>query len=316
LIGHINVKCLFIFKTIAGFLYNYLLLGLMKHTWKITGILVVLFLFTQVIGLTVINNYIDVEQIVKQETVIEDGKEVIKEVIVEEQVFEELPYGIERPELKEKTSYLSILLAIIIATSLALILLKFQAMRLWKLWFFLSVFFTLMIAFNAFIPQLWALVLALVFAGLKTFRNSVIIHNFSELFIYGGLAVIFVPVINVLAIVVILLIISIYDYIAVWKTKHMIKMAKFQAKLKLFAGLMIPYGRKSAILGGGDLGFPLLFSGVIFKSYGWGALITVLTSTLALGYLLVKSEKGKYYPAMPFLTVGILIGFIVVKLVL
>ncbi len=231
-------------------------------------------------------------------------------------MFEELPYGIERPELKEKDSYLSILFAIIIATSLALVLLKYQALRLWKLWFFLSVFFTLMIAFNAFIAQLWALILALVFASLKTFRNSVVIHNFSELFIYGGLAVIFVPVINVLAMVVILVIISIYDYIAVYKTKHMVKMAKFQSKIKLFAGLMIPYGKKAAILGGGDLGFPLLFSGVLFKSYGWGALIVVLTSTLALGYLLVKSEKGKYYPAMPFLTVGILIGYVIVRLVL
>jgi presenilin-like A22 family membrane protease len=179
----------------------------------------------------------------------------------------------------------------------------------------LSVFFTLLIAFNAFINQAFALILALVFASLKTFKDNVIVHNFSELFIYGGLAVIFVPVVNIMSIVIILFLISIYDYIAVWKTKHMVRLAKFQARIKLFAGLLIPYGNKSAILGGGDLGFPLIFSGVLFKTYGWNAVIAVLTSTMALAFLLIKSEKSKYYPAMLFLTIGCLMGFVIIKLI-
>jgi len=287
----------------------------MKHTIYITVVLIVLFFLTQTIGLKIISNYITVKEVVKQEVVLEDGKEVVKEVTVKEEVFRELPYGIERPDIKEKTSYLQIILAIAIATGLALILLKFQAMRLWKLWFFLSVFFTLLIAFNAFINQIGALVLALVLASIKTFKNNMFVHNLSELFIYGGLAVIFVPVVNVVSIVIILFLISIYDYIAVWKTKHMVRLAKFQARMKLFAGLFIPYGNKSAILGGGDMGFPLLFSGVLFKTYGWNALIAVLTTTIALAYLLIRSEKSKYYPAMPFLTVGCLIGFVIIKLI-
>ncbi len=285
----------------------------MKHTTTITAVLIILFLLTQVIGLKTISNYIVVKDVVKKETVIEDGKEVVKEITVQEESFEELPYGLERPQVKEKTGYLQIALAMLMATILALILLKYRALRLWKLWFFLSVFFTLLIAFNAFISQTFALILALVFASFKTFKNNVVIHNFSELFIYGGLAVIFVPVVNLVSIIVILFLISIYDFIAVWKTKHMIKLAKFQAKIKLFAGLFIPYGNKSAILGGGDMGFPLLFAGVLFKTYGWNAIITVITSAIALTYLLIKSENNKYYPAMPFLTVGCLLGFIIIK---
>ncbi|MEK6856869.1 MAG: presenilin family intramembrane aspartyl protease [Nanoarchaeota archaeon] len=286
----------------------------MKHTTAITAVLIILFLLTQIVGLKVISNYIVVKDVVKKETVIENGKEIVKEITIQEESFEELPYGLERPEIKEKTSYIQIALSIIIATALALILLKFQAMRLWKLWFFLSVFFTLLIAFNAFVSQIFALILALVFAAFKTFKNNVVLHNFSELFIYGGLAVIFVPVVNLTSIIVILFLISIYDFIAVWKTKHMIKLAKFQTRIKLFAGLLIPYGNKTAILGGGDMGFPLLFSGVLFKTYGWNAIITVITSAIALTYLLIKSEKGKYYPAMPFLTVGCLLGFIIIKI--
>ncbi len=285
----------------------------MKHTTRITIILIILFLLTQIIGLKIISNYIVVKDVVKSEIIVEDGKEVVREVTVKEEVFEELPYGLERPQVKEKTGYIQLALAMVIATALALILLKFQALRLWKLWFFLSVFFTLLIAFNAFMSQVFALILALIFASVKTFKNNVIVHNFSELFIYGGLAVIFVPVVNLVSIIVILFLISIYDFIAVWKTKHMIKLAKFQARMKLFAGLFIPYGNKSAMLGGGDMGFPLLFSGVLFKTYGWNAIIAVITSALALTYLLIKSEKGKYYPAMPFLTVGCLLGFVIIK---
>jgi len=286
----------------------------MKHTREVTLILILLFLMAQIIGLGIINSYIDVEKVIEKKIVIIDGKEETIEIIVEKETVDKLPYGIERPELKEKTSYLSIIFAVIIATILALILLKYQAMRLWKAWFFLSVFFTLMIAFNAFISSFFSLILALALAFLKTFKNNFYIHNFTELFIYGGLAAIFVPVMGIAAMIIVLVVISVYDFIAVFKTKHMIKMAKFQTKIKLFAGLYVPYGKKAAILGGGDLGFPLLFSGVVFRSYGWISLIIVLTSALALSYLLFKSEKNKYYPAMPYLTIGCLIGYGIIRL--
>ena len=288
----------------------------MKHTLRVTLILITLFLISQIIGLVIINNYIGFESVIEKQTIVIDGKEEIVSVVVEKETVDELPYGIERPQLKEKGSYLSIIFAIIFATVLALILLKFQAIRLWKAWFFLSVFFTLLISFNAFIATNISLLLALGFAFFKTFKNNVYVHNFTELFIYGGLASIFVPVLSIVSMIVILIIISIYDFIAVFKTKHMIKMAKFQTKIKLFAGLFVPYGNKTAILGGGDLGFPLLFSGVLFRTYGWFALISVLTSTIALAFLLWKSEKNKYYPAMPTISIGCLVGYGIIMLVL
>ena len=106
--------------------------------------------------------------------------------------------------------------------------------------------------------------------------------------------------------------------IAVWKTKHMIKLAKFQTKLKLFAGLLIPYksGReiKTAILGGGDIGFPLLFAAAVLKDPGIGikALIIPLTTGLMLAALFFFGQKNKFYPAMPFLTIGCFLGYFIV----
>lgn len=288
----------------------------MKHTLKITLILVVLFFFTQLVGLSVISQYVTIEEKIEVQEVFEDGELIQKEVVVQERVWSNLPYDIERPELREEKSYVPIILSIMAATLLALLLIRLEAKILWKIWFFLSVLFTLAIAFNAFIIQNLAILLALGFAYLKTFKRNVYVHNFTELFIYGGLSVIFVPILNVISVFVLLIVISIYDMYAVWKSKHMIRMAKFQTKLRLFAGLLIPYGKnKTAILGGGDLGFPLLFTGVMFKFFGWKALIVILTTSLALWMLLVKSQKNRFYPAMPFISLGCLLGYVLLLLI-
>lgn len=278
----------------------------MKHDFKITVALIILFLFAHIIGLFVVKYYLPEERA--------------------------LPLNIDKPELPEKTSYIPIFISILFASILALLLVKFKAMGLWKIWFFLSVFFTLTISFNAFIPQILALLVALVLTFFKVVKPNVMVHNFTEMFIYGGLAAIFVPVLNVFSIVSLLLLISLYDMIAVWKTKHMISLAKFQSESKLFAGLFIPYEKKKytaplkvnknisytqvkhierqAILGGGDIGFPLLFSGVMLKLHGFLPALTVSAVTaFALFLLFYFAKKQKFYPAMPFLTAGCFAGY-------
>ena len=94
----------------------------------------------------------------------------------------------------------------------------------------------------------------------------------------------------------------------------MIELANFQAKLKIFAGVLIPYRKGMAILGGGDIGFPLLFAGVVMKSFGFKALIISGFATLSLLFLFWMSEKKKFYPAMPFITAGCFLGYAVLQL--
>ena len=121
----------------------------MKHTIKISLIIVFLFLLTQLTGLGVISKYVDVEERIEIQEVMKDGVIVEEEVVVREENWGALPYDIERPQLEEKKSYIAIGISILIATFLALLLIKFEARILWKIWFFLSVWFTLSIAFNA-----------------------------------------------------------------------------------------------------------------------------------------------------------------------
>ena len=296
----------------------------MKHTAKITLILVLVFLTSQVEGLTIINRYIDYKK------TIETG----------ETTFVNLPFGVERPEVNQSTSFIYIVLAILVGTFLVLLFIKFKRIKWWKLWFLLSVAVTLTIAFAAFLNQALALVFGLLFALLKVWRPNIYVHNFTEIFIYGGLAAIFVPMINIFSAFMLLILISLYDLYAVLRSKHMIKLAKFQTGTKLFAGLFIPYSLKqkkisgivkkgkavrikSAILGGGDIGFPLIFTGVVLKTLinngiprGTAfaeSLIVTAFITAALVFLLIKSKKDKFYAAMPFLTIGCFTGYLVLR---
>ncbi|MBS3158138.1 hypothetical protein J4206_02535 [Candidatus Woesearchaeota archaeon] len=317
----------------------------MKHTLKITLIIIGIFFLSQIIGLFIVDKYIDYAQTTPEARAAGNI------------TWQQLPYSIERPEVDESNSYLFIIAAIVFGTVILLVLVKFKVYRLWKFWYLISVLLCLSIAFAAFISQTSAFFLGLFFALIKIFKPNIFVHNFTELFIYGGLAAIFVPIINLYSVVILLILISGYDFWAVYKSKHMVQLAKFQTDTKMFAGLFIPYelskstitsvpsssnlkiGRsnfakinkqtkaqqslktksviqqssRNAILGGGDVGFPLIFAGVIMKSFGMQkAFVIPFVTAIALLLLLLYSKKDKFYPAMPALTLGCFIGYILI----
>lgn len=293
----------------------------MKHSLEVTLILVALFLGAQIMGLIVVDRYVDSKEIT------EAGKINV--------TYKELPaiagIDMERPDIEPSKSIWLIAGAILIGTVLLLILIRMKHDVLWRVWFYLAVSICLTIAFAAFIDSQAAFVFGFLLAYFKVFRPSLFIQNFTEIFIYGGLAAIFVPILNLPSAFILLLFISIYDMYAVWKSKHMIKLAKFQTKAKIFAGMLIPYNKpkiktvkskkskkpkkvmiKTAVLGGGDVGFPLIFTGVVMETAGfWKAMIIPPFVAGSLLILLAKGKKNKFYPAMPFLSAGCLAGYAV-----
>ncbi|MFH1511440.1 MAG: presenilin family intramembrane aspartyl protease [Candidatus Woesearchaeota archaeon] len=297
----------------------------MKHTVAVTLILVAVFFCAQVVGLLVTNQYIDHAATAATGNI----------------TFTSLPYDIERPPVEESSSFLYIITAILIATALILLLIKFNKPMFWKVWFFLAVVVCLTISFGAFFGQMFSLAVSIILALVKIFKPNAIVHNFTEIFIYGGLAAIFVPIMNVFAAVMLLILISIYDMYAVWKSGHMVKLAKFQSDAKVFAGLFIPYRKaparlpgktakmvktesRNAVLGGGDIGFPLLFAGVLMKNLMVNntlilgflkAMIIPVFAATALLILLIKAKQDRFYPAMPFITAGCFFGWLVLSLI-
>ena len=306
----------------------------MKHNLKITAVLLIMFIITQFIGLYVVNYYLQEDK--------------------------ELPYGMQSPKIEKErdfyTSFPSIIIAFVIAISLLFLLTKFKAEIFLKLWFFIVVVIALGLTFTSFFPgikyaSLIVLIIALPLAYIKIYKREFLIHNLTELFIYPGIAAVFVPILNIWTIVILLILISIYDIWAVWHSGIMQKMAKYQInKLNIFSGFFVPYISKKiklklkmmkkskkkrikvnvAILGGGDVIFPIITAGVILKTktlallFGLKpfvggfipALFVIIGATLGLGYLFFFAEKKKFYPAMPFISAGIFLGIILSYIIL
>jgi len=302
----------------------------MKHSHGITFLLLGFFFLAQVIGLGLISI---------------DATVGTSDVGTVEVVHPDTAIG-ERPKLEPNQSVFMIVLALLVGTALVFLLMKYRQFKLWKFWFFLSIFLTLFVAFSVVLSSGTAFLLALGLAIWRSLKPNIYIHNFTELFIYAGIALIFVPILNVTWVIVLMVLIALYDAYAVWKSGHMVKLAEFQAENKTFAGLYfgskaVPVmkktkkkkGKKSsskkgkqvhAILGGGDVAFPLLFSGVVMESlllegasklsaFSQSLWIT-LGSVLALTYLFFRGTSARYYPAIPFLLVGCLLGYALVLL--
>ena len=300
-----------------------------------------MFLVTQLIGLWVVSSYFPEDK--------------------------QLPYGFEPPEEIEPvckgienigeclfTLFLSAFLFAIVII-IFLFLARLKSVWVMRIWFFIVVILAIGITLNAIFTQfdinysyLLAAIIAIPLAIFKVFKRNLLIHNLTELMVYPGIAAVFVSLkflINIWTIIPILLLISAYDIWAVWHSKIMQKMAKFQInKVKIFGGFFIPYASKKvkekikklklkyknkdipkkvikkqkitvnlAILGGGDVIFPIIAAGVFFKTFQnlAASLMIPLFATIALGYLFFFAKKKKYYPAMPFLTAGILLGMVI-----
>jgi|TARA_Y100000310_G_scaffold230479_1_gene232920 presenilin-like A22 family membrane protease len=296
-----------------------------------------MFIFTQFIGIYVVDSYSSMKVV--------DGNVV-------EVDSPDLPFGLETPKLKENKDFNyafgSIIFAFIIAISLLLLLSKFNIEFFIRLWFFVVVLIALGISFNIFllgilsseISWIIALIIALPLGFIKIYKRDFFIHNLTELFIYPGIAAVFVPILNIYTIIGLLILISIYDMWAVWHSGLMQKMAKYQIdKVKVFSGFFIPHISKKvrqklkkmkkselkkkkirvnmAILGGGDVIFPIIAAGVMLKTLGLlSAIFVIIGATLGLSYLMFFAEKKKFYPAMPFITAGIFAGILVSYIVL
>lgn len=293
----------------------------MKHKLKTTLILLGMFLLTQFIGLFVISTYNN----------------------------QGLPSAFQSQEV----SFLTLLPSFVFAILLILLLMKYKQKIVMRIWFTFVVIIALYLTFNAFFVDMnlqleyLAFSLALFFGLFKTFRPTKIIHNFTEVLIYPGISAVFVPILGVFSVLILLIIISAYDIWAVWHSGIMQKMAKFQMEeVGIFGGFLIPSLTKKqkteikkykleknktknlkkmkkmkinlAMLGGGDVIFPIITAGVFMVAYNSliPALFIIFGAFTGLSYLLKISQKKKFYPAMPFISAGIFIGLAIWYLLL
>ncbi len=213
---------------------------------------------------------------------------------------------------------LIIFVYILIGTGILLLLLKFGLYFIIKImsFFFLVVglSFTLWVLFD-FIGLLLAA--ALFILSILKSRNPAVM-NIVLLFTIPGIGALFGSSIAFIPALILILILSAYDLVAVFGTKHMITLAK-GAEGKIPLMFTIPFGDRFLGLGTGDLAVPLIFSVSVMRDYSFtNAAITAAGGLIGITLLFVYilNQEKVALPALPPICAGLIVGFGVSLMVL
>ena len=210
---------------------------------------------------------------------------------------------------------------IIFMTALILIFKKlFKSKGYLKLFEYLALFVGMVVILDIFLPYVSALFITLILLWIrdilkrnKSFEKILLWYNnlLLALSIAGAGSLIGLSL-GLLPVTFFLVLLSIYDFIAVFYTKHMITLANMFKKQKLGLMFAIPTKKKNYFLGGGDLVVPLVVSSSLFivliTRYSFvttiiAVVLVWITSLIGLAwtfwFLENNKMKIKALPALP-----------------
>ena len=196
---------------------------------------------------------------------------------------------------------------------------------------FLALFAGMVVVFQVYLPYLISIILAFVLLGIKSLLSNYInkfkkinlwFNNFLLGIAIAGAGSIIGLSLGILPVIVFLILLSIYDIIAVFYTKHMVVLAKMFIKKKIALTFSIPSKKKIYQLGGGDIVVPLVVSSsylfLLLKHVSFNiAIIPIIgiwiASLLGLVWTFYVLQKGKVkvMPALPPQAILILIVIII-----
>lgn len=270
---------------------------------------IVLFLVTNAIGLLVAHSFIRQDVTV---TVISDDKESL-------------------------TNSVGLFVYIMFATGLLLVFLKYfsgKSLILFKILEGIAIYYTasivlwagLSLAFKPeefqFLPEFAAIILIVLRNAIP---EHVAIRNIVTVLLASGIGALIGTGIGTIPIAIFLAAMSIYDYIAVFKTKHMVTLAKAVTQKNLAFTFAMPTPEHQFELGTGDLVLPLAFAvsvlhvyaaKLLFPVYFIPSIVILLASFAGLFFTLQQSSSnvGKPLPALPLQTILMLIVFAAITL--
>jgi len=198
---------------------------------------------------------------------------------------------------------------------------------IFKIIFILAVFSGGFILLNLWMPSIFALILIVILISIWLIKPTVLIHDLSVILAISSIGAVIGLELKPLEVVLLLLIFSVYDFIAVYKTKHMIKMAKEMIKSHAILGFIIPSnfrdfkenlkkvqpGGDFLILGGGDIIFPLLLCASLAGKGIIDVLIVAifaLIGLLASFWIFIRQSNRQPIPALPPIALFSIIGYL------
>jgi presenilin-like A22 family membrane protease len=225
------------------------------------------------------------------------------------------------------------LIQFIVVTVVFLVLLPLFKKRpvFLKILFYFSIFIGISFLLELFLGEPLAAIISIGLIVLLIFKPFVIFHNLIFSAAFSSVGLILGMTFRPFSVVLILAILSLYDFIAVYFTHHMVKMAQMPASEGIFFGLLIPRknkffsqtknftkigsGTDFSFLGGGDMVFPLVLSLSVARNSFFDGVIVSLFSFLGLFllHLIFHSRKNKEpMPGLPPLVLMTLLGYLVV----
>ncbi len=235
-------------------------------------------------------------------------------------------------------SFWNFILQFLLTTLFVLLIIQLVKFRrrkglIFKLIFVAAIFLGGISMLSVWLPYLPALLLITVFLAWWWLRPSIFIQDLCIVLGISGagsfLGLAFRPEI----VIALLAVFSVYDIVAVYKTKHMVEMAKEMIESRAILGLIIPRsvlgfgeglgrlkpGGKFLILGGGDIVFPLFLCCSLIPPYGitkslLAAAFSVL-GLLASFYLFAFQKKRSPIPALPPIAFFSIVGYLVVRFI-
>jgi presenilin-like A22 family membrane protease len=162
-----------------------------------------------------------------------------------------------------------------------------------------------------------AILMGLAFSGLKLVTPK--LKNAAAIFATAGVGVIFGISLGILPLIIFLVFLSIYDYLSVFMTKHMVEMANFVVKknLAFTVTARVPPAKKGQKekrmdLGTGDMIAPVMLevSALSFNPVATVFVFVGAVVSLAVFLMLVWRSK-MVLPALPPIVFGMIISLLI-----
>ena len=227
------------------------------------------------------------------------------------------------------------LLSFFIATSLMLLFLKkFKGKFLFAFFFSVAIIFGAQGPFGLFLSKLYAFLASVLLVVFRFTHPRIWTQNITIIIGISGIAASLGASVEPIFALFILILLSVYDIIAVYKTRHMVKLFKGMAERGAVLALVIPksfflWKNKFSIikaenrsefifLGTGDIALPLFFAASAFVDgikFSVAIILGAVIGLIADHIIFVTQKEKRAIPALPMIAFFSIAGYIVISLI-
>lgn len=263
---------------------------------KIFLILITIFVITQTLGILVANNLLSLG--IKSSPITGDMNNPLEAIYL--------------------------IFIILLMTTIILWIIKHKKQKKF-LWLFegIAIFATSTIVLGSFLKNDFVVFIfvLIILAYRYTHKQNILFKNFVSIIAIAGAGSLIGVSLGVIVVIIFMILLSIYDFIAVFKTKHMIELGKNVVKQNLAFTITMPTKKHSFELGNGDLIIPLILATSIIANgfFNNNFLVAILCLIGSLIGLIISiylvSIKKISLPALPPQTI-IMIIIIVISILI